>query len=197
VVRAGEDDVYYFENDLLTPPLGPVSHCAPLWGTLNTKTGAGPRRSRGRHRPEQSGTERELQQVRGIGKKRAAEIVRVLRSDYEAVDTERNLEDAIEAAPWLPFDCDVELVARQHAATTDQGDRYILDLVTYAPDRDELILVELKRGTLPRTTKRNSSGTSAWRGNRPCCVAISIAGRRCAASRRRSPCLTMSRAVRT
>jgi hypothetical protein len=93
-------------------------------------------------------TERELQQVRGIGKKRAAEIVKVLCSDYEAVDTERNLEDAIEAAPWLLFDCDVELVARQHSVTTDQGDRYVLDLVYYAPDCDELILVELKRGAL-------------------------------------------------
>ncbi|MCJ7551504.1 MAG: helix-hairpin-helix domain-containing protein [Anaerolineae bacterium] len=93
-------------------------------------------------------TERELQQVRGIGKKRATEIIRVLRSAYEAVDTERNLEDAIEAAPWLLFDYDVELVARQHAVTMDQGDRHILDLVTYAPDRNELILVELKRGAL-------------------------------------------------
>jgi len=93
-------------------------------------------------------TERELQQVRGIGKKRAAEIIRVLRSNYGAVDTERNLEDAIEAAPWLLFDCEVELVARQHVVTMDQGDRHILDLVYYAPDRDELILVELKRGAL-------------------------------------------------
>jgi len=93
-------------------------------------------------------TERELQQVRGIGKKRAAEIIRVLRSDYGAVDTERNLEDAIEAAPWLLFDCEVELVARQHVVTMDQGDRHILDLVYYAPDRDELILMELKRGAL-------------------------------------------------
>jgi len=93
-------------------------------------------------------SEHELQQVHGIGRKRAAEIVRVLHADYEAIDTERNLEDAIEAAPWLLFDCEVELVVRQHVVAMDQGDRHILDLVYYAPDRGELILVELKRGAL-------------------------------------------------
>ncbi len=93
-------------------------------------------------------TERELQQVRGIGKKRAAEIYGVLHADYEAVDTERNLEEAIEADPHLLFDHPVEFVARQHVVIMSEGARHVLDLVYFAAERNELILVELKRGVL-------------------------------------------------
>jgi len=93
-------------------------------------------------------TRGELQQVRGIGKKRAADIHRVLHAEYCAVDTERNLEDAIEAEPSLLFDHEVELVARQHVIPTGPRERHIVDLVYYAPESNALTLVELKRGAL-------------------------------------------------
>jgi hypothetical protein len=93
-------------------------------------------------------TTQELREVRGIGKKRAAEIHRVLHAEYEAVDTERNLEDAIEVAPGLLFDRPVELVARQHVISLEAGERDVVDMVFVDPAGPELILAELKRGAL-------------------------------------------------
>ncbi len=90
----------------------------------------------------------DLSRVRGIGKKRAAEIHRVLHAEYRAVDSERHLEDAIAADPALLFDAKVELLARQHVITASGGDRHVVDLVFYNPARDVLMLVELKYGAL-------------------------------------------------
>ncbi|MBM4040604.1 MAG: hypothetical protein FJ290_19025 [Planctomycetes bacterium] len=78
----------------------------------------------------------------------AREMVKVLNADYEAVDTERNLEDAIAAAPELLFDLLVVLLARQHYLFSDAERRHFIDLVFLAQDGRELILVELKRGRL-------------------------------------------------
>lgn len=103
-----------------------------------------------------------LSSVRGIGKKRAAEIHSVLQAEYRAVDTERDLEDAVEAAPLLIFDHDVTLLARQHVIIT-ADERHVVDLVfldsapsdcgspDFATSNDgpaTLILVELKRSLL-------------------------------------------------
>jgi len=93
-------------------------------------------------------TEEELLTVRGIGTKKAAEMYRVLNAEYEAVDTEKNLEDAIEAAPELLFDQPVTLVARQHLIYTEEKERHIVDMVFLDAESDDLILVELKRGKL-------------------------------------------------
>jgi ERCC4-type nuclease len=109
-------------------------------------------------------TEAELCSVRGIGAKRAAEIHRTLNAEYESVDTERNLEDAIEAAPELLFERPVTLLARQHyiysesqehSKTPSRGlggsagtERHIVDLVFADEAANKLILVELKRGEL-------------------------------------------------
>ena len=90
----------------------------------------------------------ELRSVRGIGAKTAAEITRVLNAEYEAIDTERNLEDAIEASPELLFAQPVTLLARQHHIYSRDGRRHIADLVFLDTEADELILVELKRGVL-------------------------------------------------
>ena len=92
--------------------------------------------------------ERELQQVRGIGKAQATEIHRVLHADYEAVDTEQNLEEAIQAAPLLLFDHHVDLLVRQHLFITAAGERNIVDLAFWDPQTFAVVLVELKRGTL-------------------------------------------------
>jgi len=93
-------------------------------------------------------TEEEFRKVRGIGAKKAAEIYRVLNAEYEAVDTERNLEDAMETAPELLFQQPVILLERQHYIYTEEKERHIVDLVFLDSEADELILVELKRGKL-------------------------------------------------
>jgi ERCC4-type nuclease len=93
-------------------------------------------------------TEEELRSLRGIGAKKAKEIVKVLNADYEAVDTERNLEDAIQAVPELLFAEPVTLLARQHLIYTEEKEKHVVDMVFLDPQADELILVELKRGRL-------------------------------------------------
>jgi ERCC4-type nuclease len=93
-------------------------------------------------------TEAELRGVRGIGAKKAAEMVRVLSAEYEAVDTERQLEDAIEESPGLLFDRPVTLLLRQHQILVEPGERHVVDMVFWDPGAGELFLVELKRGKL-------------------------------------------------
>jgi len=93
-------------------------------------------------------TEDELRGLRGIGARKAAEMYHVLNAEYEAVDTEKDLEDAIEASPELLFIEPVKLLARQHYIFTDEKDRHIVDLVFLARESNELVLVELKRSKL-------------------------------------------------
>ena len=93
-------------------------------------------------------SEDELRSLRGIGAKKAREMLNVLNAEYGAVDTERDLEDAVAAAPELLFSQPVELVARQHYVFSDAERRHFIDLVFLAPEANELILVELKRGRL-------------------------------------------------
>jgi ERCC4-type nuclease len=95
-------------------------------------------------------TEAELRSMRGIGAKRAAEIHRVLNAAYASVDTEKNLEDAIEASSELLFEQPVTLLARQHYIYTEGGERHIVDLVFADQEANDLVLVELKRGKLAR-----------------------------------------------
>ena len=83
--------------------------------------------------------------MRGIGARKAAQMYDVLNAEYEAVDTEKNLEDAIEAEPRLLFRHPPTLLARQHYIYADADDRHIVDLVYLNKKRKELILVELKR----------------------------------------------------
>lgn len=90
----------------------------------------------------------DLRGLRGIGATKAAQIHRVLHAEYEAVDTERDLEDAIEAEPALLFDGPVELLARQHVIFSDERDRHVVDMVFLDAAAHELILVELKRARL-------------------------------------------------
>ena len=90
----------------------------------------------------------ELCQVPGVGEPKAAEIYQVLHADYEAVDTEKQIEDAIEAEPSLVLEQPFELLDRQHYIFTDQGERHIVDLVYFNRETNQLRLVELKRGSL-------------------------------------------------
>ncbi len=93
-------------------------------------------------------TEDELCGLRGIGKKKAKQIVEVLHTEYGAVDTERHLEDAIETEPRLLFSYPVELLDRQHHIFTEEKEKHIVDMVFLDEDAREVILVELKRGRL-------------------------------------------------
>ena len=95
-------------------------------------------------------TEEELLGVRGIGVKKVTEILKVIHAEYESVDTEKNLEDAIEASPKLLFEQPAELLARQHHIYTEAQERHIVDLVFLDTEGEELVLVELKRGNLRR-----------------------------------------------
>jgi hypothetical protein len=96
-------------------------------------------------------TEDELRAMPGIGAKKARQIGQVLNAEYEAVDTERNLEDAIEADHSLLFRREVVLLARQHHIYTDEKARHVVDMVFLDPKGDEIILVELKRRRLGRS----------------------------------------------
>ncbi len=95
-------------------------------------------------------TEEELRAVKGIGAGAAGEIRKVLDSEYESVDTEAELEDAIEAAPQLLFERPVAKVARQHLMFVERKERHVIDLAFHDPEAGALILVELKRGRLTR-----------------------------------------------
>lgn len=98
-------------------------------------------------------SQEELRAIRGIGAKRTAEIDRVLHAEYDSVDTEKDLEDAIEAAPELLFGPThpserFVLFARQYHMCTEERERQIVDLVFVDQAANELILVELKRSRL-------------------------------------------------
>ncbi len=94
-------------------------------------------------------TEAKLRAVRGIGAQKAAQIMQVLNAEYASVDTERDLEDAIEAAPDLLFDeRDVTLLDRQHGMIDEDGTRHVVDLIFVDEEAKALILVELKLGAL-------------------------------------------------
>jgi ERCC4-type nuclease len=98
-------------------------------------------------------TPTDLSRMHGIGAKRSAEIHNVLHAEYRSVDTEKNLEDAIEAAPELLLGGDYSperfvLLARQHHIYTEERERHVVDLVFADQTANELILVELKRGKL-------------------------------------------------
>jgi hypothetical protein len=95
-------------------------------------------------------TEDELRGLRGIGAKKARAIARVLGAEYEAVDTERNLEDAIEAEPSLLFAQPVVQIARQLYIYSDDERRHFVDLVYLDPEADVLTFIELKRGRIAR-----------------------------------------------
>jgi ERCC4-type nuclease len=95
-----------------------------------------------------SATEEELLSLPGVGVKKAEEIYRVLNAEYESVDTEKELENAIETSPELLFEQPVTMLARQHYICAEGKERHIVDMVFFDHEADELILVELKRGRL-------------------------------------------------
>ena len=90
----------------------------------------------------------ELREVRGVGAKKAKVIQQVLNAEYEAVDTEKQVEAAIEADHSLLFPQPVSLIGRQLHIYDDEQDRHVVDMAFHDPAANEVILVELKRGKL-------------------------------------------------
>ena len=93
-------------------------------------------------------TEKELRCVRGIGQKTAAEIRRVVSEQYRAVDTEKQLEEAIAADPGLLFDSPVTLLDRQHYIYSEDGQRQFVDMIFLDHETETVVFVELKRDRL-------------------------------------------------
>ncbi len=98
-------------------------------------------------------TRDDLLGMRGVGARKADQIYQVLNAEYESVDTEKNLEDAIEAEPRLLFRSKVDLLARQLYLFDEDEQRHFIDMVYIDSKKKELILVELKRGVLARATE--------------------------------------------
>jgi len=90
----------------------------------------------------------ELRKVKGIGLKKAKLIRQVLASDYEAIDAERQIEDAIERDHSILFETTVSMLARQHYIFGDDDGRHFVDMVFHDPDRMRVVLVELKKDRL-------------------------------------------------
>jgi ERCC4-type nuclease len=93
-------------------------------------------------------TAAELAEIRGIGAKTAVGMVDVLAAEYQSVDLECQIEDAIVARPELLFSETVEVASRQLHIYDDEEERHIVDLVCICAATHELILVELKRDKL-------------------------------------------------
>lgn len=88
--------------------------------------------------------------MKGVGARKADQMYQVLNAEYESVDTEKDLEDAIEVEPKLLFRKNVELLARQLYMFDEDEQRHRADMVFVDSKKKELILVELKRGALTR-----------------------------------------------
>lgn len=93
-------------------------------------------------------TEAELRAVPGIGARTSRAIVEVLSAEYRSIDTEKQLEDAIESDTTLLFDQPVQLIDRQHFIIDDQARRHVIDMIFHDPVANEIVLVELKSGQL-------------------------------------------------
>jgi ERCC4-type nuclease len=93
-------------------------------------------------------SDEELIAVRGLGPKKVAEIRGVLDAEYEAIDTERDVEDAISRDPSILFPFPVVEVDRQHVLPGDARERWVPDMVYVSEEQKALYIVELKRGQL-------------------------------------------------
>jgi ERCC4-type nuclease len=89
-----------------------------------------------------------LEELRGIGHKKAEEIHQVFNSEYRSVDSERQIEDAIVFDHSLLFYQPVLLLARQHYIYSANDERHFVDLIFEDSENRRLYLVELKIGML-------------------------------------------------
>lgn len=90
----------------------------------------------------------EFEQIRGLGRKKVERIKAVLAAEYESIDTERNVEEAIEYDPRILFRFAVTQIARQHVLFDEGGQKWVVDLAYISERKRQLFVVELKRGEL-------------------------------------------------
>jgi len=90
----------------------------------------------------------ELQEISGIGPKKASLIRQVMGTEYDAVDTEKQIEQALSQDHGILFSGTVSLLSRQHYIYGDDRERHIVDMVFHDADAHTVVLVELKRGRL-------------------------------------------------
>jgi len=90
----------------------------------------------------------ELCKIKGIGVKKAKSIRQVLEAEYEAVDAEWQIEEAIERDPSILFENTVSMLARQLYIYGDDEGRHFVDMVFYHPAQACVVLVELKKDRL-------------------------------------------------
>ncbi len=90
-------------------------------------------------------TEEELLEVPGFGKKKVKQLRAVLEAEYEAWDTEQDLEAALAARPELLFDEPADLIGRQLGFTDADGVKCVIDLAYMLRRERTIVLVELKR----------------------------------------------------
>ena len=107
----------------------------------------------------------DLRSIKGVGAKTAKQIIGVLHARYEAIDTERDLEEAICLEPQLLFDHPVRLLDRQHYIYSDESGRHFVDLLFDDKNANAVILVELKRGRLGREHEAQLKRYLALAGN--------------------------------
>lgn len=96
----------------------------------------------------------EFESIKGLGSKKVEELTNVLNLEYEAIDFEKDLENAIEYDHSLLFDQPIKLLERQHLIFTEEKDKHIIDLVFLIESRKEVILVELKRTILTSESEK-------------------------------------------
>jgi len=95
-----------------------------------------------------SASPEELEEIRGLGRKKAQHIKTVVSAEYGSIDTERDVEAAIERDPGILFRFPVTQVARQHVLFDAAGQKWVVDLAYISEERKQLFLVELKREVL-------------------------------------------------
>lgn len=95
-----------------------------------------------------SASPEELERIRGVGRKKAEQIKAVLSAEYESIDTERDVEEAIERDPRILFRFPVTHIARQHVLFDEAGQKWVVDLAYISEKKKQLFVVELKRGEL-------------------------------------------------
>jgi ERCC4-type nuclease len=93
-------------------------------------------------------TEEEIRRVPGFGPQKAAQIGSVLATEYRAVDTEHDVEEAIARRPELLLGSPAELLARQHVLFDDEGAKHVIDLVLGAAEEPVAYVAELKRASI-------------------------------------------------
>jgi len=107
----------------------------------------------------------ELAQVKGIGEAKAEAIRNVFSTPYEDVDSEREIEDAIENEPSLLFPQPVTLLDRQHRLRLEDGTQGVIDMLFLDEKARVLYIVEVKKQPITLMDYRQTKSYMQASGN--------------------------------